>query len=535
MAELVQSIRIEFDDAISAGIKRATAQTKTLTSNLNKASKSLRNMGKSSIDLGKKLGIGLTAPIALAGATMVKTAIDAEETANKFNVVFKDVADQSKVVAEALAKNYGMSREESQKLLSNTGDLLTGFGMSGAEALKMSESVQKLASDLGSFNNISAERASEALTSGLLGEREAMKSLGIVINEEMVKQMVEAMTVAGKFTNETEQQRKAIATLKLATMQSGNAIGDFARSQGSLANQIKILKAQASDLSAEFGAVMIPVILDLINSVKPMIARFKEMTPEMKKTIVIIGAVVAGIAPLLIAFGSIATAVGSIIPIFAGLGTVLATVAGAFTTVAGVISAPVILALTALAMIAIVIKENWTELKEFFVAFWDGLVAGVKYADEFIQGFLGFSPLEEVQSAWEPVKDFFMQLWDDIVESFNKSIENIRAIISSVTDKVKAVTDRIKGVTGGARELGEKVRGKVSGFFDSINPFSDDEEEITQPTRSNAIANQSNINNNNNNVVVNLAVDKNGNPIMESASSDNGLNNVDVNMGLVIP
>tara|TARA_R100000951_G_scaffold23148_2_gene19295 strand:+ start:6888 stop:8495 length:1608 start_codon:yes stop_codon:yes gene_type:complete len=535
MAELVQSIRIELDDAVSAGIKRATAQTKTFNSNLNRASKTLKNMGKASVDLGKKLGIGLTAPIAAAGVVMVKTAIDAEETANKFNVVFKDVAKQSKEVANALAKDYGMSSEESQKLLSNTGDLLTGFGMSGKAALSMSEDVQKLAADLGSFNNISAERASQALTSGLLGEREAMKSLGIVINEEMVKNMVEAMTVAGKFTEETEQQRKAIATLKLATMQSGNAIGDFARSQGSLANQIKILKAQASDLSAEFGAIMIPIVLDLINAIKPLISRFKNMSPEMKKTVVIISALVAAIGPLLIALGSIKIAIGALLPIISGLGAVFGFVGSVVSAVAGVIGGPIILVVAALAAGALVLIKNWEEFKQFFIAIWDAIVASVQFADQFIKGFLGFSPLEKIKESWEPVKEWFNSLWEDITMAFNSAMDSIKKTINSITDKVKKVTQTIKNATGGAAELGAKVRGKVGGFFSKLNPFGDDDEEETiQPARANAIASESNINNNNN-VIVNLAVDKNGNPILESASSDNGLNNVDVNMGLITP
>lgn len=536
MAQLVQSIRIELDDEISSGIKRVSRNLKSMKGNVDRAAKSFKKMGKAASDAGKGLSLRLSAPIAAAGTFMVKAASDAEETANKFNVVFKDVSDASKVAAQNLADNYGLSNQASQELLSNTGDLLTGFGLSGAEALSLSEKVNTLAADLGSFNNLPTEQASKALTSALLGEREAIKSLGIVINEEMVKNMVEAMDKAGKFTDETMQQKKAIATLKLAMMQSGNAIGDYARSSDSLANQSRELLADLKDLADSFGRVLIPVVKDVIKSVRPFFDRLKELSPEMKKTIVVIAAMAAAIGPLLIIFGQMAIGIGALIPIITSLGSVFAGAATIFGTVAAVLSGPVIAAIAAVGAIGFVIMENWEEVKLFFTALGEFFVATFRYIDQFMQGFLGFSPIEQVQASWQPVKDFFIQLWQEIVIAFDNAMAWIGKTITKVTDKIKGVTDKIKAVTGGAKAIGEKARGFLNKLIGpAIDTLEPTLASSISPSRENSIAAQSPSLSNSNKVVVNLRVDKDKNPVLDSAESDKGLSSLAVNMGDMVP
>ena len=77
-------------------------------------------------------------------------------------------------------------------MLGSTGDLLTGMGATAETALDLSTKTQRLAVDLASFSNYQggAKGASEALTKAMLGERESVKALGIVISEANVKQKI---------------------------------------------------------------------------------------------------------------------------------------------------------------------------------------------------------------------------------------------------------------------------------------------------------------------------------------------------------
>ena len=235
---------------------------------LQRVDKSIDNTSKSTSKL-KDTFKALAGPVAIgaviiglgrmASAT-IKAASNAEETNNKFKVVFKDISKESQIAATNLSKNFGLSSNAAKTLLSDTGDLLTGFGFTGKSALDLSTQVNELAVDLASFTNFSggAEGASAALTKALLGERESVKSLGISILDADVKAKVFELTQKG-MVFETERQAKAIATLTIAQEQSKNAIGDFERSSASFANQTRITKARIEDLQVVIGDKLLPV------------------------------------------------------------------------------------------------------------------------------------------------------------------------------------------------------------------------------------------------------------------------------------
>lgn len=207
----------------------------------------------------------------------ILAAVDAEETASKFEAVFSAISESSDQAAKDLQKNYGLGVTESKELLSATGDLLTGFGFAQDGALDLSTEVQKLSVDLASFTNFSggAKGASEAITKALLGERESIKALGVSIQEKDVLQQVAINRAAG-LTFETERQAKAHATLQLITKQSGNAIGDYAKTSGGAANQLKLFDKRMEDLTISFGKNFIPAIQPVIQMVNEFIEELDE-------------------------------------------------------------------------------------------------------------------------------------------------------------------------------------------------------------------------------------------------------------------
>ena len=193
---------------------------------------------------------------------LVRIASDAEETASKFGAVFSNISDDANAAAKNLVDNFGLSSTAAKKLLSDTGDLLTGFGFTQETALDLSSQLNTLAVDLASFTNYSggAAGASAALTKALLGERESIKSLGIAITEADLKSYIEDQ---GKSYETATRQEKAQATLALAIRQSGNAIGDFARESDSYENVQRRLQARFQDLGAELGQNLLPALSNL--------------------------------------------------------------------------------------------------------------------------------------------------------------------------------------------------------------------------------------------------------------------------------
>lgn len=239
--------------------------------------------------------VSAAAVIALGfvGKELIQLASDAEETRNKFNVTFGTIKDDAGDAAKVLANSFGLASQEAQKLLSNTGDLLTGFGFTQREALNLSRDVQTLAADLASFTNIEGgtERASAALTAALFGEREAAKALGIVITENDLKQRLAAKGL-GKLRGQALLQAKAAETLAIAQEQSKNAIGDFARSANSAANVIRRVGSRLKDIGALLGTGLLPLVskLGLL---------FLKITSNLEGPIKIIQAIFEGVGSII--------------------------------------------------------------------------------------------------------------------------------------------------------------------------------------------------------------------------------------------
>jgi hypothetical protein len=274
IGELTAKITLDtsgFNRQIGIAEKRASNFASTLGGKFKK------NIRQGIEDLSK-LSIAATGVALAFGASAVDAAKDAEEISAKFRTVFGDVESQAESTAKTLAKSYGLSRVEAEKLLAGTGDLLTGFGFTDKGALDLSKSVQELAVDLASFQNLEggAAQASEALTKGLLGEREMLKSLGVVISEEDLKNQ---LLIDGKseLTGLAMRQARAEATYKLILQQTGKAQGDFARTQDSLANKMRITKARFDDIRVSIGKRLIPVAEKILEIVEKMLPAFERL------------------------------------------------------------------------------------------------------------------------------------------------------------------------------------------------------------------------------------------------------------------
>lgn len=265
------------------------------------------------------------------GVQSIKAFSDMQEETNKFNVVFQGAGRKSKKVVDELIAGYGASEFSAKKMLSATGDLLTGLGVERDVSLELAEATAKLGSDLASFSNYAggAEGAAMALTKGMLGERESMKMLGIVIREDdeaykaLQKQaMTTGVTIdaLGKtFKVSSEQQAKAVATIALAYKQSPNAIGDFKRSQDSIANSGRILANRFLDLKIAVGefidsfAHVGGINSSIAESMKTLTDRIKKNRTEwtmMIKTVFIemefaLKRVGQALSPLINAFGTL--------------------------------------------------------------------------------------------------------------------------------------------------------------------------------------------------------------------------------------
>jgi len=299
-------------------LQNAEKQAKNTAKEVEGASKRIENLGTSLMGFGARMKLFVTAPLVGLGVILAKTASDAEETGSKFSVTFSSVEKQANQMVRTLDQSYGLADITARKLMSDTGDLLSGFGFTQAAAADLSFRVQKLAVDLASFTNVEggAERASQALTRGLLGEREMMKMLGIAILEKDVKERM-AINAAKGLRYENERMAKAYATLDIAIEQSKNSVGDYARTSKSLANQSRELWEDIKDLRVEFGKLLVPIGSALVGAFRSAVASLREWSSGAKIAVLSIGGLVAAIGPTVFTAGSLIWSYKQLQPVIA--------------------------------------------------------------------------------------------------------------------------------------------------------------------------------------------------------------------------
>ncbi|WP_121665237.1 phage tail tape measure protein [Mesonia aquimarina] len=434
---------------------RFNADLKQFSSQLQNAQKQLNKAGKQMQNVGRNLTLGVTLPVAGLGVAFVKAASDAEETSAKFDTVFSSISESAKESADILRNSYGLSSKASKQLLSDTGDLLTGFGFSQASALDLSTEVNKLAVDLASFTNYSggAEGASQALTKALLGERESVKSLGISILEADVKARVLQNTQQG-LTFETERQAKAFATLQLAQEQSKNAIGDYARTSDGFANQMRLIKARLNDLAVQFGEIILPYVQKLATFVTSLIEKFSSLDKNTKKIIVVVAGLAAALGPVLLALGTLAT-------------TILPALASGFAILTG----PVGLVIAALTAVGVIIYKYWEPIKatlidlaNYFIDLYNESIAFRVIVESII---LTFKTLFEVGKL----------IFNGLLTLLEHVGENIKSIFGTIGEVFKAVlTGNIseipKILNKGLLETGKNFGGFLDGIQKDYEKFS---------------------------------------------------------------
>lgn len=255
---------------------------------------------------------------------MIGAASDLAESQSKVDAVFGESQHVISEWAETSATSVGLAKQEALEAAGTFGNLFTALGLSRDAAAALSPDVVQLGADLASFNNLGVPETLEKLRSGLVGEIEPLRSLGISFGALEVE--ARAAELGLRDANGTiSEGAKIQARWSLITEQSATAAGDFARTSDGLANQQRILTAEMGNARAEIGQRLLPVMLDLVNKGRSILDFFLSL-PEPVQNLAL-GFIALGIAagPLVLAVGNVSKAVSGVGSAVTGLSKLLST------------------------------------------------------------------------------------------------------------------------------------------------------------------------------------------------------------------
>lgn len=270
-------VRAGFDaSGMRRGISQANSQLRDFGQN---ASRSMSNLGSS---LGSTLGrIGKLLVGAFAvgkiiqfGKECVDLGSDLSEVQNVVDVTFGALADDVNKFAENAISSLGLSETSAKQYTSVMGAMLKSMGISTGQALEMSKAMTALSADMASFYNLDTEKAFEKIRSGISGETEPLKQLGI--NMSVANLQAYAMSQGiDKAYSKMSQQEQALLRYNYLLSVTADAQGDFARTSDSYANQTRILAEQFNALKAEIGQGLIAALTPVVKALNVVINKLR--------------------------------------------------------------------------------------------------------------------------------------------------------------------------------------------------------------------------------------------------------------------
>ena len=163
-----------------------------------------------------------------------------------------------------------------KKYTGTFGAMAKAFGFSESAAYDMGTTLTGLAGDVASFYNITQDEAYTKLKSVFTGETESLKDLGVV----MTQSALDAYALAngfGKTTSKMTEAEKVALRYAFVQNQLSTASGDFARTSGGWANQVRLLSLQFDSLKASIGQGLINAFLPVIKVINVLLGKIQSV------------------------------------------------------------------------------------------------------------------------------------------------------------------------------------------------------------------------------------------------------------------
>lgn len=196
-------------------------------------------------------------------------ASDLVETQNVVDVTFEDSASTINKWAQEALNAYGIMETKAKQYSSTLGAMLKSMGIADDQVLQMSMDMAGLAADMASFYNLDHDTAFEKIRSGISGENEPLKALGINMSVANLNAFAleKGMNKAFDKMSQAEQATLRYQYLLEATK---DAQGDFARTGDSFSNEMRKLQTNLDRIKTEFGKGLLGVVtpaISLLNNV----------------------------------------------------------------------------------------------------------------------------------------------------------------------------------------------------------------------------------------------------------------------------
>lgn len=250
-------------------LARASATLDQLEDHTNKSTDAFSRLAKA---------IGLVM-IARKALDTIKTGIDyasdLAEVQNVVDVTFGSATEAINSWSKECLAAYGMNEVSAKRYAGTIGAMLKSSGLAGDAIVDMSKDMVGLAGDMASFYNLDLETAFEKIRSGISGETEPLKQLGINMSVANLEAYALSQGITTAY-NEMSQAEQVMLRYNYLMSATADAQGDFARTQDSYANQTRLLSESWLEFTGVMAEQLLPVLTTIVSWLNNIVAFLTE-------------------------------------------------------------------------------------------------------------------------------------------------------------------------------------------------------------------------------------------------------------------
>ena len=280
---MAQSLKIPVEINLktkSVDFDKVSGKLKNLKSTISGAVGSIKDKFN---DLNSTLAKGFNLDaLSELGKKCLELSSNLVEVQNVVDTTFGASSNIINEFATNALKNFGLTELQAKKYASTLGAIVKASGETEEATLKMSTNLTKLTADVASFFNYDFDTAFQKIRSGLTGETEPLKDLGVVMTVANLEQYRLAQGIKTSYREMSSAEQMALRynfIMKSLT----DTQGDFNKTQASWANQLRILQGQTQQLGAILGNLLQKVLYPVLSVVNVIIGRAVAMGNSLAK------------------------------------------------------------------------------------------------------------------------------------------------------------------------------------------------------------------------------------------------------------
>jgi TP901 family phage tail tape measure protein len=387
---------------------------------------------------------------------------------------------EAQIMALATAmSSVGIEAEAGGTAMSTTlKKMQTAVSLANEDLDKFAKAARMSAEEFAAAFSADPAAALQAFVDGLTASSAEGENLTLILSDLGITGIRESDTLL-RLAGANDVLRGALETATEAWEENTALQNEVAQRYATTESQLSMLKNSLTDLGIQIGEIIVPVLMQMVEAVRPVVDWFANLDDGTKKVILTVAGLAAAIGPLLIALGMIVSSIGALMPVMVALigpvGLVVAAIAG---LVAG---------LTVLYNknedVRRALNAAWEWLQSVAEAIFGGLQAFWKQWGNTIIGVFRdifdivktifervFSVIKQIaETVFNNLKAFWDQ-WGDAITTLFKGVWNsikiaIETAISVISNIVKLFLSALKGDWQGAWDA---IKGIVTSVWDGI-------------------------------------------------------------------